>query len=198
MTIQFDALRGQIPPELLRVLEANNAFIQPTPQLTAVKTADYSALLGETVLVNPTGGAFAVTLPPLTGSGRDVTVANVSASTTAVTLQGGLGQVLSTVGDINSGSHDLSVLDVSPFFIGQLITVAGAGDDGTDLVTTIAGSGLGTLTLTDAAGTTVNGADVTSIGRQYIDAATSYSMAAAWRTITVRDVGTIWKKIALI
>lgn len=54
---------------------------------TATKTTNYSAVVGDRVLVDPTGGAFAVTLPTAVGnSSLVIAVKNVSASTNAVTV----------------------------------------------------------------------------------------------------------------
>lgn len=56
--------------------------------LTAVKTANYTAQLGEEVRANPTGGAFAVNLPAIAASnkGLAISVKNVSASGNAITI----------------------------------------------------------------------------------------------------------------
>jgi hypothetical protein len=59
-----------------------------TPTVTAVKTTNYSANAWETVLVDPTGGGFAVTLPlaATAGPAAEVTVTNVTVSTNLMTL----------------------------------------------------------------------------------------------------------------
>jgi hypothetical protein len=55
--------------------------------VTAVKTSAYTAVIGDLVLVDPTGGAFTVTLPTAVGvSGRSIRIFNNTASTTAVTV----------------------------------------------------------------------------------------------------------------
>lgn len=57
--------------------------------VTAVQTGAYNAAWGETVRVDPSGGAFTVTLPTAAGNaGRRLTVKNVTADTTAVTIDG--------------------------------------------------------------------------------------------------------------
>lgn len=53
---------------------------------SATKTGAYNALKNELVLCNPTGGTFAVTLPAATGHRCYVTIKNVSASATAITI----------------------------------------------------------------------------------------------------------------
>lgn len=177
------------------------------PVVTGVKTGDYVAAAGETVRVNPSGGAFNVDLPALTGSGRDVTVANVTSSATAVTLRGKVtGAAPTTTGDMNAagGPGVANVLTNCPstagFSDGMAVTVAGAGLAGGDLVSSIdlGGVGLNTLTLTGLASTSVVGALCTGTAtRDHIDAAETVSLAAAWRAIVVRDLGSIWKKISL-
>jgi hypothetical protein len=72
-------------------LEADpSASIGPTgPDLTptTVQTANYTADAGALVLVDPTGGAFAVTLPAASAnSGKRIAVKNIGTSTTAVTV----------------------------------------------------------------------------------------------------------------
>jgi hypothetical protein len=55
--------------------------------VTAVKTSAYTAVIGDLVLVDPTGGAFTVTLPTAVGVvGQSIRVFNNTASTTAVTV----------------------------------------------------------------------------------------------------------------
>jgi len=55
--------------------------------VTAVKTSAYNAIIGDLVLVDPTGGAFTVTLPTAVGVvGRSIRIFNNTASTTAVTV----------------------------------------------------------------------------------------------------------------
>lgn len=57
--------------------------------VTSVQTGAYSAAWGETVRVDPSGGAFTVTLPTAAGNaGRRLTVKNVTDDTTAVTCDG--------------------------------------------------------------------------------------------------------------
>lgn len=70
-----------------------SASVGPTgpagPDLTptTVQTANYTAAAGALVLVDPTGGAFAVTLPAASAnSGKRIAVKNVGTSTTAVTV----------------------------------------------------------------------------------------------------------------
>jgi hypothetical protein len=57
---------------------------------TAVKTSNYVASVGEVVKCDPSGGAFAVTLPPVptTNTQReiDIIVKNVTSSTTTITI----------------------------------------------------------------------------------------------------------------
>jgi hypothetical protein len=54
--------------------------------VTAVKTADYTAVENELVRCNPTGGAFTVTLPTAVGASSSITVKNVTDSENAVTV----------------------------------------------------------------------------------------------------------------
>ena len=54
--------------------------------ITDVKTATYTAANGETVLCDPTGGAFTVNLPPAVLGDADIIVKNASASTNAITV----------------------------------------------------------------------------------------------------------------
>ena len=55
--------------------------------ITPVKTSTYTAVISENVRVDPSGGAFTVTLPTAVGvSGQHVTVTNVTASTNTVTV----------------------------------------------------------------------------------------------------------------
>ncbi len=57
--------------------------------VTAVKTANYTAAINETVRCDPSGGAFTVTLPTAVGnSGSVVEVKNVTASTNTITVDG--------------------------------------------------------------------------------------------------------------
>jgi hypothetical protein len=59
----------------------------PDLTVTAVKTANYIAAANELVLVDPTGGAFAVTLPAASScGGKRIVVKNTGTSTTAVTV----------------------------------------------------------------------------------------------------------------
>lgn len=58
-------------------------------KVTDIKTAAYTARMGEVVRCNPTGGAFTVTLPTSAGApGKVVIVKNASASATAITVDG--------------------------------------------------------------------------------------------------------------
>lgn len=56
--------------------------------VVGTKTAAYTAAFGETVLCDPTGGAFTVTLPPALAGMPDITIKNNSTSTTAITIDG--------------------------------------------------------------------------------------------------------------
>jgi hypothetical protein len=61
--------------------------IKGATQVSAVKTAAYTAELDEIVRCDPSGGAFDVDLPTAVGAtGRAVTVKNVTTSTTAITV----------------------------------------------------------------------------------------------------------------
>jgi hypothetical protein len=56
--------------------------------VTTTQTANYAASAGEFVLCDPSGGAFAVTLPAAAtaGAGKRVCVKNTTTSTTAITI----------------------------------------------------------------------------------------------------------------
>lgn len=56
--------------------------------VTAVKVAPYTAASGELVRCNPTGGAFAVTLPLAASvtAGQPIVVKNTTSSTNAITI----------------------------------------------------------------------------------------------------------------
>jgi hypothetical protein len=55
--------------------------------ITDPKTSTYSASFGELVQCNPAGGAFVVVLPRAADlKGGELTVANISSSTTAITV----------------------------------------------------------------------------------------------------------------
>lgn len=60
----------------------------PVFSVTTLKTTTYTAAIDEFVQVDPTGGAFAVTLPAVASGnkGHRVAVKNVTTSTTAVTV----------------------------------------------------------------------------------------------------------------
>lgn len=79
----------------------NARWIRTTAKttLTAIQTQAYSANARELVRVNPTGGAFQVTLPSAVGLGPDdaVVVKNVSSSVNAVTVACVLGQTIDSV-----------------------------------------------------------------------------------------------------
>jgi hypothetical protein len=53
---------------------------------TAVKTANYTAAPGDLVRCDPSGGAFAVTLPTVAGDDRMIVIKNVTTSTNAITI----------------------------------------------------------------------------------------------------------------
>jgi hypothetical protein len=55
--------------------------------VTAIKTSNYTAAASEVVRCNPTGGAFAVTLPTAVGNdGASIVVKNVSDSENTITV----------------------------------------------------------------------------------------------------------------
>lgn len=57
--------------------------------VTATKTSAYTAAIDELVRVDPSGGAFTVTLPTASGNtGHAITIKNVTSSTTACTVDG--------------------------------------------------------------------------------------------------------------
>lgn len=63
--------------------------------VTSIKVGAYPAVIDDFVRVNPTGGAFIVTLPTAIGvSGRQISVKNVSASANTVTVATSLGQTI--------------------------------------------------------------------------------------------------------
>lgn len=63
--------------------------------ITAVKTATYTAAVGEIVRCNPSGGAFTVNLPTAVGNGgRSIVVKNVTSSTNAITIDGSASQTI--------------------------------------------------------------------------------------------------------
>lgn len=53
---------------------------------TAVLTSNYSATEGDFVVCNPTGGAFAITIPLSADCSRMIVIKNQSASTNNITL----------------------------------------------------------------------------------------------------------------
>ena len=53
---------------------------------TAIKTANYTAVGGDVVLCDPSGGTFTVTIPLASGTDRMIVIKNVTDSTTAITL----------------------------------------------------------------------------------------------------------------
>lgn len=181
----------------------------PTPgsALTAIKIAAdplYTAALGQTVRYNPTTGAFNTDLPPLTGSGQDISYANMSASANVLTIRGALSTPIVRTGDMTAGggpgvSNVISGLSsVAGYVVGQTVTVAGAGLGGglyTSTIASIDGIGLA-LSMNALCDTTVVGAVVTAFPRELIDAAETATMAAAYRALTLRDCGTIWKKMS--
>jgi len=79
--------------------------------VTAVVSGAYSAVLNECVRVDPTGGAFVVTLPTSSGvSGQSVYIKNVSDSVIDVTVSGlGIGETIDgvTTIDMSTGWESL-------------------------------------------------------------------------------------------
>jgi len=67
---------------------ATYVFERGKHNVTAVKTAAYTALINDTVRCNPTGGAFTVTLPAVTAGngGMQITVKNTSSSANTITI----------------------------------------------------------------------------------------------------------------
>lgn len=55
---------------------------------TAVKTSAYTAGFGETVLCNPTGAGFTVTLPAAVAGAKPIIIKNDSTSTNTITIDG--------------------------------------------------------------------------------------------------------------
>lgn len=63
--------------------------------LSPVKTADYTAVIGELVRCDPSGGGFEVTLPTAVGNdGMGITIKNVTDSTNAIALNTTSGQTI--------------------------------------------------------------------------------------------------------
>lgn len=57
--------------------------------VTAIKTSAYSPAVWETVRVDPTGGAFTITLPTAASiSGQQIKIKNISTSVNTVTIDG--------------------------------------------------------------------------------------------------------------
>jgi hypothetical protein len=82
-----DASGGCAFDDLTAVTLVASSSIKGPTQVSAIKTATYTAAIDEIVRVNPSGGAFDVDLPTAVGNaGRAVTVKNVTSSTTAVTV----------------------------------------------------------------------------------------------------------------
>lgn len=74
--------------------------------VTAVKTAAYSAQFGELVRCDPTAGAFTVTLPSAVDQpGRYLAIKNASASTNTITVDGAGSETIdgSATADITTG-----------------------------------------------------------------------------------------------
>lgn len=176
----------------------------PTSVLTAILTAAsalYTAALGQTVRYNPTTGAFPTDLPPLTGSGQDISYANMSASANVLTIRGASAPPIVTTGDMTAGggpgvSNVINNVNTAGFVAGQTVTVVGAGLAGGLYTSTIASLGLNSLNMNALCDTTVVGAVVTGFPRENIDGAETATMAAAYRALTLRDCGTIWKKMS--
>jgi len=63
--------------------------------LTGVKVGAYNAVIQDLVRCNPTGGAFAVTLPTAVGQdGKGITIKNVTSSVNAITVNTTGGQTM--------------------------------------------------------------------------------------------------------
>ncbi len=74
---------------------------------TATKTGTYTAALGDLVITDASGGAFNVTLPAATGTGKPVAVAKIDTSGTAVTtLRAGSDTIL---GLVSGGQTSISI-----------------------------------------------------------------------------------------
>ena len=79
----------------------------PTAVLTALTTLTTTSQL---VQVNPTGGAFAVTLPPAAGNeGLSVTIVNITASTNNVTITAGAGDNINGAATLVKGVAHFAV-----------------------------------------------------------------------------------------
>lgn len=85
--------RKSIRPNVRSIEEVRQALLdldmnQPEWWVTDIQTANFTAQPGQFVRCNPSGGAFSVTLPPAvsTNKGREITVKNVTASNTAITV----------------------------------------------------------------------------------------------------------------
>ena len=63
-----------------------NTWVDAEAADAAKAAVTYTAANGETVLCDPTGGAFTVNLPPAVLGDADIIVKNASASTTAITV----------------------------------------------------------------------------------------------------------------
>lgn len=74
----------------LPLASADNAYqAGATFNVTAVKTSTYTAVVGDFVRTDASGGAFTVNLPTAVGiAGRQIKIAESANSTTAVTLDG--------------------------------------------------------------------------------------------------------------
>jgi len=81
--------------------------------VTAVKIANYSANVGETVRVNPTAGGFTITLPAISAgnAGGKITIKNQSNSINSVIIDATGADTIDSVGSftMNSARETLSL-----------------------------------------------------------------------------------------
>lgn len=89
--------------------------------VTPVKTANYSAGMGDCVRCDPSGGGFTVTLPAVTSAdgGRQIKVKNTTSSTNTITIAA-------------TGSATLEVSSISAAHGVITFIYDGNGTDGTD------------------------------------------------------------------